>query len=618
MVRTRSADTIPGMLRTLALAAIAFAALFPVSAGADEGWLLKQFTAAITIREDGVLEIEELVEADFGTLVKHGIFRDLRTRFKCEPVTEGPEPLYPCPGGKDRVYEIDVDSATGSDGTAVPFKIEKIDRGIRLKVGDPDSTVTGLQTYRIRYSVRGALNAFQDHDELYWNVISDTLVPTAETKVTVSLPAGTRVDATCYQGYYGSTAKCQSSASGNVATYTATRLLAAGEGLTIVAGWPGGVVTVEPPLLKDRVSIDDFFTLDAIEFGGVLLSALLAIVLLTRLWWTHGRDRAYKTLYYLTNDPGEGRRPLFARADIVVEFLPPEKLRPAQMGVILDERADTLDVTATIIDLAVRGHLHITEIAKKGWFGKRDWQLEKRENPGDALFAYERELLDAIFDSREEVKVSALKNKFAEDLRRVKDELYKDAVARKWFKRSPESTRNLWLIAGIGMAGLGALMVVVAALQFSRALIPVPFILGGLAMIPLSRAMAHRTATGSEALRRVLGFRLYIATAETRRQEFNEQQNIFASYLPFAIVFGCVDKWAKAFEGLDDVARQSTASWYTGAGAFQVMAFTSGMRGFASTVSTTIASTPGSSGGSGFSGGGFSGGGGGGGGVGSW
>lgn len=618
MVRTRPADTIPGMLRTLALAAIAFAALFPVSASADEGWLLKQFTAAITIREDGVLEIEEVVEADFGTLVKHGIFRDLRTRFECQPVTEGPDPLYPCPGGKDRLYKVNVLSVSSATGTSVPFTIEEIDRGMRLKIGDPDSTVTGPQTYRIRYTVRGTLNAFADHDELYWNVISDTLVPTAATKVTVSLPPAAKVMATCYQGYYGSTEKCQSAAAGSVATYASTRLLAAGEGLTIVAGWPGGVVAVEPPLLEDRLSIDDFFTLDAVELGGVIVSALLAIALLARLWWIYGRDRAYKTLYYLTNDPGEGRRPLFARVDIVVEFLPPERLRPAQMGVILDERADTLDVTATIIDLAVRGHLHITEIAKKGWLGKKDWQLEKKEKPEDVLLAYERELLDAIFDSREEVRVSALKNKFAEDLGRVKDELYKDAVARKWFKRSPESMRNIWLAVGIGMAGLGALMVLVAALQFSRALIPVPFILGGLAMIPLSRAMAHRTATGSEALRRVLGFRLYIATAETRRQEFNEQQNIFASYLPFAIVFGCVDKWAKAFEGLDDVARQSTANWYTGVGAFQVVAFTSGMRGFASTVSTTIASTPGSSGGSGFSGGGFSGGGGGGGGVGSW
>ena len=36
----------------------------------------------------------------------------------------------------------------------------------------------------------------------------------------------------------------------------------------------------------------------------------------------------------------------------MVEFAPPDKLRPGQIGLLLDERADTLDITATIIDLA--------------------------------------------------------------------------------------------------------------------------------------------------------------------------------------------------------------------------------------------------------------------------
>ena len=41
----------------------------------------------------------------------------------------------------------------------------------------------------------------------------------------------------------------------------------------------------------------------------------------------------------------------------------------------MDERANTLDVSATIVDLAVRGFLRIQEIPKHGWFGKPDWNL---------------------------------------------------------------------------------------------------------------------------------------------------------------------------------------------------------------------------------------------------
>ncbi len=611
----------PIVLRTLAVAAIILAALLPTAALADEGWLLKSFTAEITVQPDGTIDVVEIIEADFGALQKHGIFRDLRTRFACEPVESGPDPLFPCPEGKERVYQVDfggVSDAVASSGRPVPFTLENTGKRTRIRIGDPDRLVSGMQAYRLTYRIRAALNAFDDHDELFWNVLSDTVVETSAVRVTVTLPAGTTVTATCFQGVFESTEGCRSNTGGNAATYEASRRLRAGEGLTVVAGWPRGVVAVPTPILEDRPGVADFFTFDAWELGGLGLAALLSCAGLARAWWRFGRDRRYTSVYYLTNDPRQETRPLFGRTDIVVEYLPPDRLRPAQMGVILDERADTLDVTATIIDLGVRGHLHITEIPKKGWFGQADWELEKKENADDELVPYEATLLAAVFESGEAVKVSSLKNKFAEDLARVKAELYEDAIARKWFARNPETSRTIWLVAGVATAAGGVLIAVAAGFLVERALVGLPLAIGGVVMLPLSRAMSRRTATGSEALRRVLGFRLYVDTAETRRQEFNEQQNIFARYLPFAIVFGCVDKWAKAFAGMDDVARASTASWYTGVGAFQVMAFTSGMRSFAGTVSTSIASTPGSSGGSGFSGGGFSGGGGGGGGGGSW
>ena len=129
--------------------------------------------------------------------------------------------------------------------------------------------------------------------------------------------------------------------------------------------------------------------------------------------------------------------------------------------------------------------------------------------------------------------------------------------------------------------------------------------------------MPKRTAKGSEMLRRVLGFRLYVDTAETRRQEVNEQANIFAEYLPYAIVFRCVDQWAKAFEGLD--LKEATSGWYVGnnLASFSAADMSRDLSSFSSQISSAIASTPGGSGSSGFSGG-SSGGGGGGGGGGSW
>ena len=50
--------------------------------------------------------------------------------------------------------------------------------------------------------------------------------------------------------------------------------------------------------------------------------------------------------------------------DVAVQFTPPAGLRAGQIGTLIDEEANVVDVTATIIDLAVRGYLRIEEITK--------------------------------------------------------------------------------------------------------------------------------------------------------------------------------------------------------------------------------------------------------------
>ena len=128
--------------------------------------------------------------------------------------------------------------------------------------------------------------------------------------------------------------------------------------------------------------------------------------------------------------------------------------------------------------------------------------------------------------------------------------------------------------------------------------------------------MPRRTARGTAALRRVLGFRRFIDESEAERARFAERTNLFSEYLPYAIVFGCTEKWARAFAGLD--GELPDISWYGGHGVFTASSFSESMDGFAVTTAGTMTSTPSGSGSSGFGGGGSSGGGGGGGGGGSW
>jgi uncharacterized membrane protein YgcG len=337
------------------------------------------------------------------------------------------------------------------------------------------------------------------------------------------------------------------------------------------------------------------------------------------LLWRRGRDRRYvgspvDQVMGTKGGPSEPV-PLLERTVTPVEFAPPEDLRPGQVGTIVDERANTLDVTATIVDLAVRGYLTIEEMPKEGWFGKPDWTLHRTDKADDDLLTYERTLLTSLFETGNDVKLSALKRTFAAHLAKVEEQLYTDAVKRGWFLKRPDKVRGVWHALGIALLVVGIALTFVLVRWTHAGLLGLTALLGGVAVTVGARWMPSKTAKGTAVARRVAGFRTVIEMAETHMAQWAEQQNVFTRFLPYAIVFGCTEKWAKAFEGLAQMPPDTT--WYRSSRPFVYADFGRALDGFAVTTGGTIASTPAGSGGSG-SGGGFSGGGMGGGGGGSW
>src|SRR5690606_21438212 len=123
----------------------------------------------------------------------------------------------------------------------------------------------------------GALDAYEEHDEFYWNATGVWPVTVEQFTARVTLPEGTEVVADCYEGPAGSNATCPAQASGNTAVYSSSQPIGFNQQVTIAAAFPKGVVDVSPPITEDRVSIDDFFALDIIELGGAALGSLVAI-----------------------------------------------------------------------------------------------------------------------------------------------------------------------------------------------------------------------------------------------------------------------------------------------------------------------------------------------------
>ena len=572
--------------------------IFPTPLFAQENWVINSFHSEIRILGGGMVSIVETIDVDFGSLQKHGIFRDLPF-------------VYTLPEGGKRYTEVTTENIT-ANGASVPYEQFKSGDFIRLKIGDPDRTVSGEQSYQIQYTVAGVLNAFADHDELFWNVTGNGWpVPIQKASATVVLPDEAIIQITCFAGAFGSKENCTSDqTSKKEASFSSSRL-GVGEGLTTVVGFEKGlvpVITVPPP----RSIFDELFT--PANFAVFALVTFFGVGIGFWLWLSRGRDYWLRKRFIDDPQAKHEVRPVGAHETIVVEYSPPENLRPAQVGTLMDERADTLDVTATIVDLAQRGFLQIAEEPKEWVFGSSDYTFTKQKTDGSSLLPYEKELLDRLFDDGETVKISNLETKFYEDLKVVKDKLYDQMITDRFFYENPESVRKKYLLFGIGIDAVGAGLIWLGLAFTIAVLVAVgtAIIISGAALILFSQAMPRKTAQGREMYRRTKGLELFISTAEKHRQRFFEKKNLFNEVLPYAIVFSQTEKFAKAFKDMG--IEPSQPSWYTGTAPFNAAVFGSSIASFSNSLSSAIASAPSSSG---FSGGG-SGGGFGGGGGGSW
>jgi uncharacterized membrane protein YgcG len=604
--------SLPRNAARLILAFLAGAWLVVLSAPpglADEGWVITSFHSDIVIAPNSDLLVTEDIRVDFGSLQKHGIFRTIPFRYRYDDV-------------RDRYYLLSVKSVT--DGTRpLPYDDSVTNYTEVIKIGDPNRLISGKQRYVITYTVTGAMNSFSDHIELFWNV-DGALWPVPKTQVTatVHVPSASLQKSVCYQGPQDSTETCTHTDWSDRAEFSSTRPLSSGEEMSVATALNPGAVTVPPPLLEPRLRQfpEDAFDLTPVTVGLFVLLTLLGLGLVAWNWWVHGRDRAYLTQHYLADPPAgttqalaEGQRtqPLFSHDTLVVEFGPPQNMRPAELGLILDESADTKDVTATIVDLAVRGYLTIAASPHQV-----EWTLTKKGGPMETLAQYERTLFYGLFAGRDTVTLSDLKGTFAPTLRQAEKEIYADSLLRGLFTSSPTQARAAWGCLGFALVLVGFATTVALGLAFGWGLVGLAIIISGIALAATFPFMPQRTAAGRDLLQHTLGFRLYMTTAEKYRQQFAEKAQIFTQLLPYAIVFGCVTQWAKAFEGIDTAAANS--GWYAGNAPFQAALLASSLESMNANISSAITYVPPSSGSSsGFSGG-FSGGGGGGGGGGSW
>jgi hypothetical protein len=123
-------------------------------------WYIKDFDSTIELKENSTAVITEKIIADCGKAKKHGIFRVL-------PIFHYPE--Y----SEEKVYHpITLISITNFANK--PYKYKEIrnsnDQTITWQIGDPNSSVTGVNEYIIKYEIKNVIDSKDNSQSFYWNL----------------------------------------------------------------------------------------------------------------------------------------------------------------------------------------------------------------------------------------------------------------------------------------------------------------------------------------------------------------------------------------------------------------------------------------------------------------
>ncbi|WP_420643081.1 DUF2207 family protein [Candidatus Leptofilum sp.] len=488
----------------------------------------ERFDVEITLLENGDMVIEETQVLNFSG----------------EPFTFGYGTILTgSVGNNDDIFDIqlregDLVYQESSSNTPGTFEVSKSRDEVRIDwYFEP---AVGQQTYTFSYVVQGGVIVGTPDegsgDQIFWKAIpSDHPGRIQNSTVTIRLPEGVEPQRYLDDGTYlieglaagdSNLVETRASEDGRIITYTLLEPLLPGQAFEVRVQFPHGILDIPTPDWQARQQNADVYGLI-----GIVISVLILVggpLGVLALWYVRGRD------------PETGL--------IVPDYLPepPSNLRPAVVGTLVDEKADMRDIISTLVDLAQRGYLSISENkAKNHVFTLVD------ESKG-GLRPYETQFLKSFFGRKKERKLSELRYKFASKLPRLRKMLYEELIAEGLVDRSPDKVRNrygLWagLMVFIGMI---AFFIPVIALPEDAAFVGccASIALGITALFVgvVGRHMPTKTAKGAEEKTKWDAFKKYLQNIE-EYEELAQAGDLFEKYLPYATAFGLDRSWIRKF-----------------------------------------------------------------------
>ncbi|WP_280484164.1 DUF2207 family protein [Nocardia farcinica] len=497
----------------LLLAAAASVAAAPVAQAqpAPAGVVI---TADLVLDREGVLRVEETVSVPEGAEFR----MSLPLRLQVEPDVER----------RFRVTDVE----TGGVGSATTA-----DDRFTLVAPPGEST--------FRYAVHNTVGDAPSSQVFHWLGVVDTDI--AAISAALVAPSYELAIVDCTLGPPGNTRPCADVRTEAIGVLHLEQTdLRKGDAIDLTVQLPPGTVPANADVI-DHSGPGPFSLSGPVlaAFGAllVLLAGLAALV------WRARRNNAAATTGSEVFDP-------LAREDGQVRFTAPDGVLPGEAGLLLDEHVDPVDIAATVVDLAVRRYLWVTQIAEN------DWRITRVNAPDDQLRDFEKAVYTALLpDGVDAVTMGELRGRVQAGP--VRAAMIADAVARGAFVDRSRPGPAVWLGGALVVAGLAA--TVGLAVTAGYALVGVAILLAGVALVLLPKYLPSRTAAGSRIAGRVRALQRGLDATRPEQIPPTDQETVFSRALPYTVVGGRADNWVRAFRQLNPAAdAQPGLYWFGG------------------------------------------------------
>lgn len=462
------------------------------------------------------------------------------------------------PGGKQLVRTIPLRVAATADQDRVYTVPEiKTEGPATVSQGADHVTVTyPAGDSVVTYKVDGAVADLDGQQQLRWQLASGWSEPMARVTASVIAPVRELSLINCFAGPIGSDQQCTLAEVDHTGIVRVEHDdLKQGDRVDLVIGLPAGSVPANARFDAITGAAGAFALTAPVGIGlGVLILLLLAGALF--VWRLRRRDAAALA---------GGTEPVdvLQRAGEHVTFVSPDGVLPGQVGTVIDETVDVVDISATVVDLAVRNYLWIAEVPNSA--GTLDWQLSRRNPADDNLHDFERAIFETLLpDGTDNVLLSEIRSRGSLDLRAVSDAMYADVVRKGWFARRPDSGRSLLTWIGVGMFGAGLAATVALAFTIGHALLGVALAVAGIVLVLGAGWLPSRTQRGLLLVSNVRGLLDYLHNVKVEDIPPADRELVFSRSLPFAVVLGDSEQWLRTFVSLDPSADGSAGLYWFG------------------------------------------------------